>query len=601
MCCETPLHSEHYSNYTNKEKGVIMKNLKRLLSALLCVLLVLTILPVFAAASGTPWDGTTIDVSWYSKNKTEFYISTPEQLMGLAAIVNGIYNKEITRVIGDEGVIVDIFVSDGQDSGSLNKSTGAYHYGVDDFNGKTIYLTADLDMGATYNADVDAWTGPNYMPIGGQYLMELNNSDTKLGSSFCGTLDGQGHYVRNIYCNRRCTNGNFGDGQSVGLIGRLGVHDNDPEAMRPTGAAVRNLAVTGYIYANRSVGGIVGKTGKTNGGATIENCANFATVKNTDAKGVGGIVGSGWNDGIIRNCYNAGAISSTYACPTGGIVGSNEIPVENCYSVGAIAAANDSYAMGIGTNNGGGNNTTNCYWIEGSAPGGGYYGANNGTVTEMTSSGMKSADFVAKLGGAFIADKNNINDGYPILSWQVTTKDNNKTPFTDVPAFAWYADAVSYVVDAGLFNGTSDNTFSPGSSMNRAMFVTVIGRLDGAKVSDYTSGSFSDVPAAEWYAKSVNWAAATGLVNGTGEGKFSPDAVISLEAMVLVLYRYSGETATGNAAPSNVGTISEWAREAMVWAHSRQLLDGIGGTLNATGAATRAQVAAMLMQYSRSK
>ena len=60
-----------------------MKNLKRILSALFCVLLVLTVLHVFASASGTPWDGKTIDVSWYSKNKIEFHISTLEQLMGL--------------------------------------------------------------------------------------------------------------------------------------------------------------------------------------------------------------------------------------------------------------------------------------------------------------------------------------------------------------------------------------------------------------------------------------------------------------------------------------------------------------------------------------
>lgn len=72
-------------------------------------------------------------------------------------------------------------------------------------------------------------------------------------------------------------------------------------------------------------------------------------------------------------------------------------------------------------------------------------------------------------------------------------------------------------------------------------------------------------------------------MNGTGDGKFSPDASISLETMVLLLYRYSGESATGDAVPSNVGEASSWAREAMVWAQSRQLLDGIGGTLNAQG------------------
>ena len=575
---------------------------KRILSLALVLVIMAALLPSAFAAELKPWDGTTIDVSWYNKTAKEFYISTPEQLMGLAAIVNGLYNKEITTVIGNAEYIVANYDGEGQESGSMNMSTDTYYYGADDFNGKTVYLTADLDMGGTYNAAVDAWSGPNFMPIGGQYLMELNNAETKLGSSFCGTLDGQGHYIRNIYCNRRCTTGNFGDGSSVGLIGRLGVHDNDPVEMRPVNPAVRNLAVSGYIYANRSVGGIVGKIGKTsvnNGdssiGGIIENCVNLATVKNTDAKGCGGIVGSGWNGGIVRNCYNAGAVSSTYTCPTGGISGSNEIKIENCYNIGAISAVRDSYAMGIGTNNGGGNSVTNCFWLEGSAPGGGYYGANNGDVTEMTSAGMKSADVIAKLGVVFTADMGNINNGYPILKWQVST--GNKSSFTDVSASAWYAGAVSYVVDAGLFNGTSETTFAPDGTMNRAMFVTVMGRLDGANIEDYTTGSFTDVPSGMWYTQSVNWAAATGLVNGTGDGKFSPDDVISLEAMVLVLYRYSGEKAGGNLTPANVGAVSDWAREAMIWAWERQLFTGVGGTLQSNGAATRAQVAAILQNY----
>ena len=571
------------------------------LALLLCFILCVALIPIAnASAVSAAWDGSTIDVSWYNKTDKSFYISTPEQFMGLAAIVNGIYNKEITTVIGNATFIVDKFDGDGLPSGVNNMSTDTYHYGADDFNGKTVYLTAELDMGGKYNAAIDAWTGPNYMPIGGQYLMELNNAETKLGSSFCGTLDGQGHYIKNIYCNRRCTTGNFGDGSSVGVIGRLGVHDNDPNDMRPVNPSVQNLAVTGYIYANRSVGGIVGKIGKTsvnNGdgsiGGIIENCANFATVKNTDAKGCGGIVGAGWNGGVIRNCYNAGDISSTYSCPTGGISGSNEITVESCFNVGNISASRESYAMAIGTNNGSGVAVNNCYWLEGSAPGGGYYGKTNGTVVEQTSTYMKSADFAVKLGNAFVADTSGVNNGYPVLKWQSTG-----SGFSDVSVSAWYANAVDYAVIAGLFYGTSATTFSPDGTMTRAMFVTVMGRLAEVDVSQYISGSFSDVPAGEWYSTSVNWAATTGFVNGVGSGKFAPNDTISLEAMILVLYRYSGDVISGDNLPANVGAVSEWARGALVWAGEKDLFNGVGGALNAKGAATRAQVAAILMNYS---
>ncbi len=111
-------------------------------------------------------------------------------------------------------------------------------------------------MGGVRDPDTGIWSGPNFMPVGGQYLMVPEQSSTKLSSSFNGTLDGQGHVVANIYCNRHCGNGNFGDGQSVGLIGRLGCHDNDPRELWAEQPGVRNVVVSGYIKGNRSVGGI---------------------------------------------------------------------------------------------------------------------------------------------------------------------------------------------------------------------------------------------------------------------------------------------------------------------------------------------------------
>ena len=239
--------------------------------------------------AASAWDGKSIDVSWFSPEKEEYHIATGAQLAGLAAVVNGIYNKDCKVTAGKKSYIVDNRSVNNTSSGpnGNNLSTADYHYGAYNFAGKTVYLDADIDMSAG-----------NYMPVGGQYLMQKENFDTKISSSFCGTLDGQGHIV-NIKCDRHCK-ARYGDGSSVGLIGRLGVHDNDEvPAGTPT---VRNVIVTGYIYANRSVGGIVGKIGQTGGGGIIENCANYASVNNTDAKGVGGIVGAGWNAGEIRNC-----------------------------------------------------------------------------------------------------------------------------------------------------------------------------------------------------------------------------------------------------------------------------------------------------------
>jgi hypothetical protein len=368
------------------------------------------------------WDGS-LDVSWYSDDGTTFHLTNPAQLAGLAAIVNGIYNKEITRdmIKGDISVIQDKTSTTGDSEGSfgLNLSTAAYHYGGDDFCGKTVYLDCDMDMGGEAH---------NYMPIGGQYLMDVTDSATKLGASFNGTFDGQGYSVKNIYCNRYNEGENYGDGASVGLIGRLGVHDNDDASLRAYQPTVRNVVVYGYFYARRSVGGIVGKIGKTQYnnspsvgyGALIENCANYATIQNTDAKGAGGICGSAWNGGIIRNCYNAGAIISSYGGPCGGIVGYNEVTLENCYNIGYVEnTASSRYAQAIGSHNGGSYTVKNCYYLANTAANGGYYNAPSGsTVTEMTSSEMQSAAFVTALnngGRAFVQDTKHTNNGYPIL------------------------------------------------------------------------------------------------------------------------------------------------------------------------------------------
>ena len=354
------------------------------------------------------WDGISVDVSWYLADETQgsYTIYTAAELAGVAALVNGLINNGCKVYTGEEVLSAEkwnnsAYVKNGSGtSGGNNQSTNDYSYGVENFDGWTIALGADLDMSAG-----------NYMPIGGQYLMHDENTSSKIGSSFCGFLDGQGHSVT-IQCDRHCS-ANYGDGQSVGFIGRLGVHDNDGDDLRPTGAGVCDLAVYGSVKANRSVGGIVGKIGKTSDGAVIEGCANFADVSGTDAKGTGGIVGAAWNGGVIRNCYNAGDISNTHNA-YGGIAGSCEIEVVNCYNAGKITGAGTTAAI---ASDNGGSTYENCYWLTGTADVG-VYNITSDQVVEKTASEMKSAAFVDALGSAFTADTKQINSGYPVLSWQ---------------------------------------------------------------------------------------------------------------------------------------------------------------------------------------
>lgn len=401
------------------------------------------------------WDGRTLDVSWYDEESEALFISAPAQLAGMAAIVNGIYNAEIDLILDDadgdgttesytpvqyaalENRKIRAKSSTGETGGAYgnNLVTGdAYWYGIKrddatraDFRGQRVYLTADLDMGG-YQKD-GKWTGARYMTVGGQSLMhyidyaaERSDGLSHLGASFNGTLDGQGHYISNLYCDRYAAGTNYGDSQSVGLVGRLGNHDNDDTALAAVNPTVRRISVSGYVYGRRSVGGIVGKIGQTTAsrladgtvGGIVEQCMNYAEVRNTDAKGCGGIVGAGWNKGRVSSCANFGDISSTYNCPTGGIVGSNEIKIVNCYNVGHISAASDRYAMAIGTNNGGASYVTNCYYLDGAASGGGYYSSNKG-ANARTEAEMKTAEFLAALNGDTRDWVFSGEGGYPVL------------------------------------------------------------------------------------------------------------------------------------------------------------------------------------------
>ncbi len=384
-------------------------------------------------ASTNVWDGS-VDVSWYNTIDTVFYIDTPAKLAGLAAIVNGIYN-EGAGVTGNPDYIV-ANVGGGTVAGS---TTSTWIYGSDDFDGKTVYLTADLDMGGIYNSSAGTWSGPNYMPIGGQYCMTYQDGTTFIGASWNGTFDGQGHTVKNIYCSRHAGSLGYSFSQSVGLIGRLGIHDNDVANGYNTLAnpSVKNVAVSGSIYANRSVGGIVGKNGKSIA-SVIENCINYASVSNTDSKGVGGIAGAGWNNLTIKNCANFGSIYTSYS-NAGGISGSCEADIFNCYNVGYVNASSANQAQSLGTNNGGAV-WTNCYWLDGSsASNEAVYGNTTGsTITQMpTTDSMKTTDFLAALNGEgqnWLEDTNNINNGYPVPNWQATGEDTAKytvTPVTD--------------------------------------------------------------------------------------------------------------------------------------------------------------------------
>ncbi len=112
-----------------------------------------------------------------------------------------------------------------------------------------------------------------------------------------------------------------------------------------------------------------------------------------------------------------------------------------------------------------------------------------------------------------------------------------ESPFTDVPVGAWYADAVQWAVENGVTAGTSAATFSPDMTCTRAQMVSFLWRLEGSPAPASAESPFTDVPAGAWYADAVQWAVENGVTAGTSSAAFSPDMVCTRAQMVTVLYR----------------------------------------------------------------
>ena len=176
-------------------------------------------------------------------------------------------------------------------------------------------------------------------------------------------------------------------------------------------------------------------------------------------------------------------------------------------------------------------------------------------------------------------------------------------PFTDVGPGDWFLENVKYVYEKGLMNGTGETTFSPQSTTNRAMIVTILHRLEGTPAPG-AQAPFTDVPAGQYYAEAVAWAAANSIVNGTSETTYAPLNNITREQMAAILYRYAqykNYDVSGSAdlsAFTDAASISDYAVSALQWAVDAGLINGKGnGILDPKGSATRAEVSAILSRF----
>ena len=166
--------------------------------------------------------------------------------------------------------------------------------------------------------------------------------------------------------------------------------------------------------------------------------------------------------------------------------------------------------------------------------------------------------------------------------------DAGKNTFTDVAGNAWYASAVNYAVDKGLMNGTGEGKFSPETATTRGMIVTILARLDGKN----TSGT-------PWYQAGQRWAMEYEISDGT-----NMTGAITREQLVTMLFRYAVKngleavTLSENLTQfTDASDISAWAVSAMQWAVGQGLIQGSNGLLRPQANASRAEVATILMRF----
>ena len=179
--------------------------------------------------------------------------------------------------------------------------------------------------------------------------------------------------------------------------------------------------------------------------------------------------------------------------------------------------------------------------------------------------------------------------------------------FSDVSADSWYYNAVSYVTSEGLMKGTSEDLFSPGQKLSRAMTVTILHRLAGTP-SAGTAASFADVESGSWYDEAVAWAAEHGIVTGYDATHFGPEDYITREQMAAIFCRYAEDAGMDTAAGGSSidlaavftdgSEVSPYAQASVKWAVDSGLISGRDdGTLDPKGTASRAEAAQILQNF----
>ena len=201
---------------------------------------------------------------------------------------------------------------------------------------------------------------------------------------------------------------------------------------------------------------------------------------------------------------------------------------------------------------------------------------------------------------AYSSSNSDLGSGKISLTVRSKTASSKFTDVTAKNVGSWAADSIDFCADNDLVNGKSTYSFAPKDNLTRGQLVAILYRAAGSPSVTGTTNPFNDVKTGDYYYNAVLWAYKNDVVNGTGAGKFSPNANVTREQIAAILYRYMGSpAATGSLSGyTDRSKISAWATTAMQWAIGKGYITGTSSTtLDPLGQATRAQAAVMLHRF----
>ena len=169
--------------------------------------------------------------------------------------------------------------------------------------------------------------------------------------------------------------------------------------------------------------------------------------------------------------------------------------------------------------------------------------------------------------------------------------------FGDLEVHAWYHDGVHFCLEEGLMAGYGDGIFAPDDALSRGMLAQIPYNREGRPAVSGTL-PFADVSGEDWYADAIAWAAASGIVEGYGDGNYGPGDSATWEQLIALLYRYAQykgyDVSAGNGSTSGSSQVSQWAQAAMEWALGAGVLEE-NDALSSGAVITRAQAAVILL------